>query len=131
LLKVRASNGGRSTESALAAPLRVARKPPQVSIGQPAEGATLDARLPQLLRGDAFGLEDGTLADGNAFAWSSDRAGELGNGHWTATRKLVPGPHTITLTVRDAAGRTASSSVHVTVRGPADAGTQGAQKTPQ
>ena len=130
LLKVRASNGGRSTEATLAAPVRVPRKPPQVSIGQPAEGATLDSRLPQLLRGDAFRWEDGTLADGSSFAWTSDRAGELGNGHWTATRKLLPGPHTITLTVRDAAGQTGTSSVHVTVYGAAEARTQGVQKTP-
>jgi hypothetical protein len=116
-LKVRASNGGRSTESTLAAPVRVPGKPPQVTIGQPPEGAILDGRLPQRLRGDAFSWEDEPFDDGRAFVWRSDRVGELGSGHWLTTRRLSSGDHTITLEVRDRAGRTATAAVHVTVRG--------------
>ena len=67
-----------------------------------------------VLQGLGSDLEDGHLPD-EALAWSSNRQGALGVGPSLALTTLQPGLHTITLTVMDAGGQTASTSVKLFV----------------
>jgi len=115
LLRVWASNGFKTTYARLPFTFRVPRKPPQPVILQPAEGATYANGQPFIARGSTYSWEDGAIVDGDAYTWSSDRDGKLGSGTWIVVRKLSPGAHALTLTVRDSVGKTASTTVHLTI----------------
>lgn len=92
-------------------------EPPTVTIESPADGdrfaadptsGTAEVTL------EASGEDpDGTLGD-DAFGWTSSVDGDLGTGR-TLTVELSEGDHTLTVTVTDEAGSTASASVTVTV----------------
>jgi hypothetical protein len=57
-----------------------------------------------------FDLEDETVAD-DGFIWESDRVGVLGTGRSLSVADLPPGPHSLTVTLADSDGQTASTSV--------------------
>jgi hypothetical protein len=115
LLRVWASNGFKTSYTRLPSTFRVPRKLPQLVILEPAEGTTYAKAQPFIARGSAYSWEDGAIVEGNAYTWSSDRDGELGSGTWIVARKLSPGAHALTLTVRDSVGKTASATVHVMI----------------
>jgi hypothetical protein len=115
LLRVWTSNGLKTTEARLSSTFRVPRKPPQPTILRPNEGATYAKGEPFIARGSAYSWEDGDILDGAAYTWSSDRDGALGSGEWMVLSTLSPGPHTLTLTVHDSVGKTASAIVHVVI----------------
>jgi hypothetical protein len=97
------------------APISVPDKLPVAAITNPGAGSTVVAPGDLLVAtGMGADLEDGTLPD-EALDWSSDRQGALGTGPSLATNTLQPGPHSITLTVHDSDGQTASATVHVFV----------------
>jgi hypothetical protein len=96
------------------APISVPDKLPEAIIANPADGTELAPGSLVVLQGLGSDLEDGHLPD-EALAWSSDRQGALGVGPSLALTTLQPGLHTITLTVMDAGGQTASASVKLFV----------------
>ncbi|NEZ02957.1 hypothetical protein G4Y73_02195 [Wenzhouxiangella sp. XN201] len=86
---------------------------PHPGITMPANGATVVAGAPMILRGDAWDPEEGRLA-GTALEWSSDRDGILGTGETVALDNgLSLGSHQITLTATDSDGRTGSTTSSV------------------
>jgi hypothetical protein len=105
------ASDGLHTSQATSANFNIEDKGPSVYITQPLHGSSVPPNMPVILTGSAFDWEDGMLA-GDAFNWSSDQAGTLGTGNQILTN-LPQGWHTITLTVRDSDGMTASSSINV------------------
>jgi hypothetical protein len=113
LLRVLVSDGllsGQDTSGVINLPLHA----PEVSIDQPNPGAVFFPTQPVALQGAAYDLEDGTLGDG-AYAWSSDRDGELGNGASLNTAELSTGTHVITLSVTDSHGQAGSATVTIVI----------------
>ncbi len=97
------------------APISVPDKLPVAAITNPGAGTTVVAPNDLLVAtGMGSDLEDGTLPD-EALDWSSDRQGALGSGPSLATNSLQLGLHTITLTVHDSDGQTASATVRIFV----------------
>ncbi|MEZ4555339.1 MAG: CARDB domain-containing protein [Caldilineaceae bacterium] len=73
----------------------------------------IDAGSALILEGTGYDLEDGLLPEDDLVWWSS-RDGDLGAGSWL-TARLSTGQHTITLTVEDSDGNTATDSITVRV----------------
>jgi hypothetical protein len=97
------------------APISVPDKLPIAEITDPGPAGKVVAPGDLLLAtGMGSDLEDGTLPD-EALAWSSDRQGVLGSGPSLAVNTLLPGRHTITLTVHDSAGQAATTTAQVLV----------------
>ena len=115
LLKVRASNGGRSAEVSSAA-FRVDRQAPDVSLTKLAVGTLVDPRVPLIIHGSAFTWEDGSITDPSALAWSIDGA-PAGKAPWIVLRDLAAGQHTIALVASAPDGRTSRAETQVTVAG--------------
>jgi hypothetical protein len=65
-------------------------------------------------------MEDGLIAgkqQGKRFVWTADGKQQLGSGPILAIKqKLKPGPHTITLKVKDTSGRESKDSVTIFVQ---------------
>ena len=114
--KVRASNDGASTESAPIGPYHIDAKPPTVAIDGPIDGATISAETPLLASATAFSWQDGPVTTPSSFHWKVDGNREIQGGSWTVVRDLAPGPHTLEVTVRDAAGLTAQAAVRLVVK---------------
>lgn len=102
---------GINTTTAESGLFTVGRKGPEAFITYPAEGASFMPGVSFFLQGTAYDLEDGTLPD-SAYHWTSDRDGDLGTG---ATNLVIlsPGPHVITLTVRDSDGNTTVKTLRI------------------
>jgi hypothetical protein len=118
LIRVTASDGMNSGWDQTDGTFRVPRKGPEVTLSSPADGAVYAEGEPILAQASAFDWEDGAPAD-DAFAWTDDRAGNLGMGSWISVQDLSAGAHVLTVTVRDRDGNQSSASVHVTVQGRA------------
>ncbi len=87
---------------------------PSVSIGAPANGATLESESPTV-------TVSGTAADSGALASVSvdgSPASLTAGGAWSATATLKPGANTITATATDQAGLTATATVTVDYKIP-------------
>jgi hypothetical protein len=112
--KVRASNFGKSKESGIIGPYRIARKPPLVAITQPLDGTTVQGPT-VVLRGQASSLEEGVITNDAAFTWTDENNRELGRNTWVIVRDLKRGPHQFQLKVKDAVGKVASASVRINV----------------
>ena len=91
----------------------VASKTPSAVILSPQQGMMIPTGNAVLLQGDAYSLEDGSLAD-TAYRWSSNRDGNLGTGAGVVA-VLSPGEHTITLTATGGSGLSASATVNIFV----------------
>lgn len=87
-------------------------EPPAVSISTPADNTTVAEGASVTFSGSASDPEDGSLTSG--LVWSSSLAGPLGMGG-SVTRALSAGTHTITASVRDSDGASASRQLTVTV----------------
>jgi leucyl aminopeptidase len=86
---------------------------PTVLITAPATGSTVQQAV--TLTGTASDPEDGNLA--SSIRWSSNVAGTLGTGASLAVN-LAAGAHTLTASVTDSSGLSATTSVNVTVASP-------------
>ena len=89
--------------------------PPTVSITSPEDGLTFDSGTAVSFVGTASDTEDGDLT--GSIVWTSDRDGWIGDGG-DCSAILTDGTHTITASVTDSGGKTASASVSITVGTP-------------
>ncbi len=85
---------------------------PVVSITSPADGASFDSGASITFEGSASDTEDGDLTSN--LSWTSDIDGAIGTGG-SFTTTLSDGSHTITASVTDTDGNSASDSVSITV----------------
>jgi subtilisin family serine protease len=88
---------------------------PVVAISSPASGSSFAYNSNITFTGSANDAEDGNL--GASLAWTSSINGLIGTGG-SFIRILSPGTHTITASVTDSGGKTASASVSITVLSP-------------
>ena len=114
LFRVLASDGFHQAESMSSVPVTVGNKPPLIHLASPIDGDSLPAGEAVIFRGYAVDFEDVVLED-QAYRWTSDRDGDLGQGPTLWGIPLSQGEHRITLTVTDRAGRAVSESVLITV----------------
>ena len=114
-LAVSASDGTRSTfvETPVFA---VDNHAPIVAIISPASSSVLAENQGFLLDGWAYDKEDGFLRS-SSFSWSSSIDGLLGSESFLvmSASDLTAGNHTITLTVTDSNGATASATTNITI----------------
>lgn len=88
---------------------------PSVLITSPADGSTFESGATILFEGTADDTEDGDLTA--SLVWTSDKDGQIGTGG-SFSAILSDGNHTITASVTDSGGKTASASVSITVGTP-------------
>jgi len=107
------SDGTRSA-FAQTPPFRVEQRAPTVSIRKPEPGKVVRHANFELAA-EARDKEDGQLPS-SAYSWHSNLDGHLGDGRSITVNvsKLTPGTHTISATVTDSTGRTASDTVNIT-----------------
>jgi len=101
LLRVVASDGVNTSQDDSDGTFTVEPKPPAALIVYPVDGDVFPPGGPVLFEGAGTDPEDGSLTDDTRFTWSSSLEGELGVGRKLYFGDLLPGRHTITLTVRD------------------------------
>ena len=111
------ANDGVLTGTDASKPIRVAAKPPQVSITAPAGGAELSSEGPVQLVATVRDLQDPRF-DGADVVWRSSLQGELGRGTVLAAT-LAAGDHAITATATNSAGQSSSATISVRVSAPA------------
>ncbi len=87
--------------------------PMSVAISAPATGSSYSLGASVSFAGTATDPEDGNLS--GSLSWSSSRDGVIGSGAGFSTTALSAGTHTITASVTDSSGATASDSIVVTV----------------
>ena len=104
LIRVVASDGVNTGQDQSDGTFTVEPKPPEAMIVYPVDGDVFPPGGPVLFEGVGTDLEDGPLTDDTRFTWSSSLEGDLGVGHRLYFDDLLPGQHTITLTVRDSDG---------------------------
>ncbi len=88
---------------------------PTASILAPANGTQITAGTSIAFRGAASDNEDGDLS--SSLKWTSSRDGQIGQGA-NVTAVLSAGSHTITASVVDSKGLSASRSISVSVQNP-------------
>ncbi|MCU0494353.1 MAG: DUF11 domain-containing protein [Chloroflexaceae bacterium] len=112
--RVVASDGVNTGYDETPAAITIPDKKPTAGIANPVNGAVLDRDTLLVLQGFGSDLEDGTLPDA-VLSWADSRQGQLGTGSSLPVSDLLPGEHTITLTVTDSAGQqtTATAQVYV------------------
>ncbi|MBJ6765490.1 PKD domain-containing protein [Myxococcaceae bacterium JPH2] len=91
-----------------------ANEPPTVRIDSPAGGSHFGLGATVALRGAASDPEDGPLS-GNSLTWQSNVSGVLGRGASLDIASLSVGLHTLTLVATDSGGRTAATSIAITI----------------
>ena len=97
----------------LAAALVNNNSTPTISVTSPANGLVVAAGTAVSLSGTANDTQDGNITAN--IQWSSNLQGALGTGGSVNAATLAPGTHTITATVADSGGLTASATRSVTV----------------
>lgn len=111
------TSDGLRTASAISEPFGMPDLAPRIAIDSPEDGVLLAGAQAVVFSASAGDAEDGgAVAD--SIIWESDLDGYLGSGpsvHLGADR-LSQGRHTITATVRDSAGQTASATITVNVQ---------------
>ena len=113
--------------SGVSTPFVLGKKLPEVSIVEPAPGATVTEGSVIHLRGAGLDPEDGAL-DGESLVWRLDETHELGTGQTVMLQELprdlpngsvllpVPvGPHTISLQARDSDGNQTTARIGIVV----------------
>ncbi len=101
-------SGDDETDFSIAVP----DKAPVALITSPQAFAVLGGDQLLVLQGAGQDFEDGTLPE-VSMTWSDNVSGTLGTGASVPVESLSPGWHTITLTVIDSTGKTASSTIDV------------------
>ena len=92
----------------------VANTPPSVTISAPADGSTFTEGASVTFSGRADDVEDGDLT--TKLSWVSSLDGTIGSGGSFSTTTLSLGSHTITASVTDSHGLTASDAIAVTIQ---------------
>ena len=87
---------------------------PTATINSPENGATFDKSDYIIFNGLGTDAEDGTLPE-SSLTWISNLDGQIGTGTFFSLNSLSTGNHTITFTVTDKEGITASQSILITV----------------
>ncbi|HXV59878.1 MAG TPA: metallophosphoesterase [Vicinamibacteria bacterium] len=87
--------------------------PPSVSIMSPSGGSSFELGTAIDFAGTASDPEDGDLTA--SLTWISDLDGSVGSGGSFITSLLSPGPHTITASVTDSVGLTATDQITLQV----------------
>src|SRR5207249_1132421 len=87
--------------------------PPVVTITSPARGNKFRPGQPITFAGTAIDSIDGDRP--SAIVWTSDRDGAIGTGGSFNRATLSRGTHTLTASITDTAGLSASATTHVTV----------------
>jgi YVTN family beta-propeller protein len=100
------------------APFTLPNKPPRTRISTPALGATVHQGQLVNLEGEATDAQDGVVP-GSGLAWSVPGR-SLGSGARASVSDLPVGAHTVTLTATNSLGLSATDTVVVVVKGPAD-----------
>lgn len=95
--------------------LTVPRHAPSAQILLPNPDQVFFPTQPVTLQGTAYDLEDGTISDDTAFAWSSSIDGDLGSGATLITSELSAGTHEITLVVTDSNGMSSQAQVKILI----------------
>src|SRR5581483_568808 len=104
-----ADAGGKAASATIALVVNAA---PTLAVIAPADGTVVSPGDTVRLAATASDREDGTLT---AVHWASSLDGALGDGATLDVASLRSGAHTITATVADSGGKTASGSVRVLV----------------
>jgi hypothetical protein len=84
-----------------------------VSITSPADGSSFDQGVEVTFEATASDPEDGDLTA--SIAWSSSADGDLGDGGSITRADLSVGTHTITASVTDSGGATATDQISITI----------------
>ena len=87
-----------------------------MTITTPADATTVAFGDNVTFSGSALDAEDGDIS--SSLVWTSDVDGGLGGGTIIATTTLSPGAHTISASVTDSGGRSASGSIGLVVTAP-------------
>jgi len=107
---------GWHTQETIGGLFAIRRKPLEVAIGTPLDGASMLEEQGLVFTGLAYDPEDGPLSDA-ALSWWSDRDGLLGRGATVIVPGLTlsPGWHTITLKAADDDGQIGLGRVNIFV----------------
>lgn len=89
--------------------------PPEAEIDEPDDGDTFKEGRRITFEGEGEDPEDGRLK-GDALVWTSSLDGEFGTGEEVKTRELSAGTHTITLTVTNSRGISATDEIELEIR---------------
>jgi serine/threonine protein kinase len=109
-------SGGASASASVTITVNVKpNNPPTVSIGAPANGSSFEEGNSVTFRATATDAEDGTIS--NQIVWSEGGT-QLSTGDRYTTSSLSVGSHTITASVTDSGGMSASSSITITAAPP-------------
>ena len=95
-------------------PFTVAAKPPIIFVTTPENDSVLSPDLPILFIATGYDAEDGPM-EGDVFAWTSDRDGDLGRGEKLWVNSLSPGWHLITVSAEDSDDHAASDAIRIFV----------------
>ncbi len=112
-LRVLAHDGVRTSGDASDGDFSAPNAPPAVQIARPEEGASFQAGQLVFFLARAADREDANILE--QVQWRSNRDGALGAGGEISTRSLSVGVHTITASVTDSGGLTASASISLTI----------------
>lgn len=97
-------------------PPPVTNNPPTISVSSPLNGATNTVGNTVYFTGQASDVEDGNLS--SSIKWNDNLAGLLGTGSSISSSSLVAGVHTVTASVLDSMGSSASTSRTFTMQSP-------------
>ncbi len=112
-LRVLAHDGVRTGGDTSDADFSAPNAPPAVQIARPEEGSSFQAGQLVFFLARAADREDAAIVE--QVQWHSNRDGALGTGSEIGTRSLSVGVHTITASVTDSGGLTASASISLTI----------------
>src|SRR5207245_10794511 len=101
---------GKATSTAITVSIDTS---PTIAITMPASGSSFEPGAAIPFTATATDAEDGS--EGAGITWTSSRDGALGTGSSITVSTLTTGIHTVTASVTDAAGRTASRAITIAV----------------